>query len=311
MSLIIDPEFRDLIPPLSQEERDGLEANLLAHGCHTPITTWNSIIIDGHNRYILCGLHGIPFDTRALDFASRTEAIIWIIRNQFDRRNLSVTDRMDLALRMKSEIQAQAQLRRRETEGRPKAGHEKLTENLPEVSRSDRETRTQVAALAGVSGRTLDKYEAVKNTAAPELLQATREGKVSIHAAAQAAKTLTKEEQIDALSKAPGKLGEVVRKEIARKKEIDEANAWVLETNAKYQPPGFDPAAERQRMQITHTLYGALEEITKLPEPEEFLSMVREWSEYRLQNLEPALAWLVKFQELYKEKNNETVATVA
>lgn len=307
MSLTIDPEFRDLIPPLSQDERDGLEANLLAHGCHTPITTWRGIIIDGHNRYILCGLHGIPFETRALDFATRTEAIIWIIRNQFDRRNLSVTDRMDLALRMKSEIQTQSQLRQRAT---LKQGDTKpVVEILPQ--REAGKTRDQVAALAGVSGRTLDKYEAVKNTAAPELLQATREGKVSIHAAAQAAKTLTKEEQIDALAKSPGKLGDVVRKEIARKKEIDEANAWVVETNAKYQPPGFDPVAERKRMQITHTLYGALEEITKLPEPEEFLSMVREWSEYRLQNLEPALAWLVKFQELYKEKNNETVATVA
>ena len=75
--------------------------------------------------------------------------------------------RMDLALRMKSEIQAQAQLRQ-------KAGVKvDPPENLREGSKHDRETNSQVAALAGVSGRTLDKYEAVTKTGTAELISAT------------------------------------------------------------------------------------------------------------------------------------------
>jgi len=35
--LTIDPEFRDLIPPLTDEERELLEASILKEGCETPL----------------------------------------------------------------------------------------------------------------------------------------------------------------------------------------------------------------------------------------------------------------------------------
>lgn len=47
--LRIDPEFRDLISPLSRKEWLLLEANLKANGCMSPIAVWNGTIIDGHN----------------------------------------------------------------------------------------------------------------------------------------------------------------------------------------------------------------------------------------------------------------------
>ena len=47
----IDPEFRDLIPPLSQNEYEELEKSILSEGCRESIYTWNDYIIDGHNRY--------------------------------------------------------------------------------------------------------------------------------------------------------------------------------------------------------------------------------------------------------------------
>ena len=39
--LIIDPEFRDLIPPLSAQELENLEESLLREGCREPIVIWN------------------------------------------------------------------------------------------------------------------------------------------------------------------------------------------------------------------------------------------------------------------------------
>lgn len=93
MSLVIDPEFQALCPPLLPEEREQLEASLLAEGCRDPLCVWEgdvgSLLLDGHNRYILCTQHNIPFETQEIELATREEAINWIIANQLGRRNLT------------------------------------------------------------------------------------------------------------------------------------------------------------------------------------------------------------------------------
>ena len=48
--LRINPDFEKVIPPLSDDEFQQLEANILAEGeAYTPIFTWNGFIVDGHN----------------------------------------------------------------------------------------------------------------------------------------------------------------------------------------------------------------------------------------------------------------------
>lgn len=87
--LIIDEGFKNLIRPLYKQEYLQLEANLLADGCRNPITTWNGVIVDGHNRYEICTRHGIPFEVEEMEFGCREEAIAWICANQLGRRNLT------------------------------------------------------------------------------------------------------------------------------------------------------------------------------------------------------------------------------
>ncbi|OON87456.1 hypothetical protein BXO88_04075 [Oribacterium sp. C9] len=87
--LKIDDEFKNLIRPLFRQEYLQLEANLLSDGCRTPISIWNGVIIDGHNRYEICTRHGIPFEVEELNFLCREEAIAWICANQLGRRNLT------------------------------------------------------------------------------------------------------------------------------------------------------------------------------------------------------------------------------
>ena len=87
--LKIDEGFKNLIRPLYQQEYLQLEANILADGCRNPITVWNGVIIDGHNRYEICTRHGIPFEVDEMDFECREEAIAWICANQLGRRNLT------------------------------------------------------------------------------------------------------------------------------------------------------------------------------------------------------------------------------
>ena len=90
-TIIIDEEFKSLLPALDRETYASLEANLIENGCRDALVLWNDILIDGHNRYKICTEHGIPFNTTSKDFASREEVLIWIISTQMSRRNLTRT----------------------------------------------------------------------------------------------------------------------------------------------------------------------------------------------------------------------------
>ena len=90
-ALKIDPEFQGKIPPLTFEELNQLEANILRDGrIINPIIVWQGLIVDGHNRYTIAKKHPeIPFTVHEKEFANRYEAIIWICKNQLGRRNLT------------------------------------------------------------------------------------------------------------------------------------------------------------------------------------------------------------------------------
>ena len=88
-SIILDEEFRGLLPMLDDETFKQLEGSILQHGCRDPLVLWNGILIDGYNRYMICSHHDIPFNTVSMEFGSREEVLIWIISNQVSRRNLT------------------------------------------------------------------------------------------------------------------------------------------------------------------------------------------------------------------------------
>ena len=86
-TLIKDAEIQGLISPLTIDERQQLEANLLAVW---PQPDGPPILLDGHNRFDICTAHGLPYETIALAWiTSREEAINWVIANQLGRRNLT------------------------------------------------------------------------------------------------------------------------------------------------------------------------------------------------------------------------------
>lgn len=90
-SLKIDPEFSAQILPLSFEELQQLEMNMIRDGKLTdPIIVWNKTILDGHNRYNILRKHSfIEYEIKEMEFSSRQEALIWICNHQLGRRNLT------------------------------------------------------------------------------------------------------------------------------------------------------------------------------------------------------------------------------
>lgn len=96
--ITIDPEFKNLIPAISDDERKHLEQNIYAAGgVRDPLTLWlrddnDWVILDGHNRFEICHRLRLPFPYYEVEFDTRDEAADWIDRNQLGRRNLSKQD---------------------------------------------------------------------------------------------------------------------------------------------------------------------------------------------------------------------------
>lgn len=92
MTIKIDPEFEQQIPPLKPEEFEQLEKNILEDGVIlNPLILWNGILVDGHNRYTISQKHPqIKFTTFEREFSDRYAAMAWIYRNQLGRRNLTL-----------------------------------------------------------------------------------------------------------------------------------------------------------------------------------------------------------------------------
>jgi 16S rRNA G966 N2-methylase RsmD len=234
MKIQINERFRSLIPPLAPEELQQLEANIIADGCRDPLVVWGETLVDGHNRLVICEKHGIQFRTSEARFADEDEACVWIIRNQFGRRNLAPFSRVELALALEPLLRKQA----KEKQGRrndlafvcscgetfnAKVWHcQKCDHHWPmdrddcwnchQGKRSNSEkataveqdilaklpksdTRADLAKLAGVGDRTISAGKLVAEHADEATKQRLRENQVSIHRVAKDIKEARQREE--------------------------------------------------------------------------------------------------------------------
>lgn len=178
MSIRIDKEFESLIPPLSDDEFKQLEENCVKEGIRDALVVWkvpngDQILVDGHNRMKISAKHGgIPFQVKEMSFNLREDAIAWIIRNQFGRRNLSMYDRSLLALKLKPIISKKAknnQLRTAENRVSQKSDEQKIS------------TKNELARVAGVSHDTIHKVEVIESSGREDIKQAIKSGDMSIN----------------------------------------------------------------------------------------------------------------------------------
>lgn len=91
-TLKINEELKSFLDILSVEERKGLESDLIRDGgARDPIVVWKETgeIVDGHNRYDICKLHGLNFNTAEMSFKDLAAVKEWMLENQLHRRNLS------------------------------------------------------------------------------------------------------------------------------------------------------------------------------------------------------------------------------
>lgn len=208
----IDPVFKMLIPPLSDEERKQLEANIIAEkGCRDPLVRWKetSILLDGHNRHEICTRLGLGFRVVDVSFPDRESAADWIDRNQLGRRNLK--DEYISLLRGRLYQRAKKREggsgRNQHTEELGQSGLVPPTAEKPtEMPVALGSTAARLAEQFGISERTIkrdgafaDAVETVK-TVDPEIEQKVMAGTVPSKAAViQAAQAIDSPEQAKAI----------------------------------------------------------------------------------------------------------------
>ncbi|NRT90064.1 hypothetical protein [Clostridium beijerinckii] len=215
--LIIDNEFKDLLPPLSEEQKEELEKDIIKNGCINSLTVWKNILIDGHHRHEICTRNNIQFDIVEMEFKDRLEAMEWIWMNQKNRRNLTKYELAQIALKFKPVIEARAKENQKLSEGRPEKGMSTLSNlhqntilmkpsktnneenlkmsdenfekgllkssNLKEKEITPINTRKEIAKIAGVSEDTIHKVEVIEEKAPEEIKQQVKKGDITINSA--------------------------------------------------------------------------------------------------------------------------------
>jgi len=215
-NLIVDAELKALIPPLTRDERHGLEADILEDGCRESIKVWRTdvgdIIIDGYNRHEVCTEFHLKFEVEVIDgIETREDAKRWMIANQFHRRNLNESQRAALA-GLLADVDH--------------GGDHKSSNFKAQICAL--KTQTDVADQFNVSRRSVQYARKVHEHGVPELSRMLTEGTVSVSAAADVA-SLPEEEQEQIVEGGPEAVVAAAREIRSRKKTIATPES---ETNA-------------------------------------------------------------------------------
>ncbi len=177
INIVVQPDLKAYIDPLTAEEYEALERSLLREGCRDALVLWGDILVDGHNRHAICQKHGLPFQTlQSTQFRNMDDVHLWMIEQHLGRRSVSDFQRGVLALR-KREIMARR----------------KAAAALPDAPDGLR-TREDIAKAARLSSSQVLLIEKIQKQAEPELVAALKTGAISINAAAAVA-SLPAEEQ--------------------------------------------------------------------------------------------------------------------
>lgn len=156
-SIVIEPEFRDKIPPLSADEFAKLEENILADGeVREPLVLWNNTIIDGHHRWAIIQKHPeIPYKVKHMEFADKWAAVVWMCRNQLGRRN--VTDEQ------KTVLIGEAYKAQKMTQGGDRGTERNVSGKFTASHQSDDlrngKTKNIIAKQFGVGSSTVERAE--------------------------------------------------------------------------------------------------------------------------------------------------------
>ena len=179
---VVLPEMEQLLPPLSVEQFSALERDVLENGCYAPIIVNESMeIVDGHNRFRICEKHGLPFKMMVFSFADLLEAKQWAVETQRNRRNLSMWELGQIALKLKPDLELAA----KSNQGL----RTDLSVNSPQ-GYAPTDTRKEMALAVGIGEQSMGRIAQLTENAPQTLKKALDSKVVSINRAWEIMKTV-------------------------------------------------------------------------------------------------------------------------
>ena len=147
---IIDEEFKNLLPPLTPEDFEKLEKNILKDGCRDALIVWKEekILIDGHHRHAICKKHNRKFRIEEKSFANRDEAIKWMIEHQKSRRNMNKFQWAEVILKLKPTFAAKAKANQRAGGGAVRTKSDKPVKTYKELAKLARMSPSTLQQVA-------------------------------------------------------------------------------------------------------------------------------------------------------------------
>jgi len=90
-SIVLDAEFRDLVPGPAPEEQALIERRLHREGCHEPLIVWpclgRLILLVGYELFPTLRVYRMPFRVIEKTFATRADAKMFVITSALARPN--------------------------------------------------------------------------------------------------------------------------------------------------------------------------------------------------------------------------------
>ena len=182
----IKEEFKKLIPALTKEEYKQLEDNCLEEGIREKIILWNNYIIDGHNRYNIAKQWNLEFETESKSFSSEEAVQIWMLDNQFGKRNLSDAQRY----LNRNEKRKLLKEKGKQTQGL----RTDLLSIVDKKLKPEHNTRETIANELGWSSGKVAMADVVFKKATPEIEEKVLKNEITIN---QAYKEIKKEEKVN------------------------------------------------------------------------------------------------------------------
>ena len=263
-NIVVLPELKAYIDPLTPNEHDALERSILAEGCRDALVLWGDVLVDGHNRYGICQQHGLPFQTvQNTRFQSMEDVHLWMIDQHLGRRSVSEFQRGVLALKKREIIaerraQAAAAVVAAKAEAAQSPGGQapwegdtdpvvaKALATVAKVPEDALDTREALARAARLTAAQVKAIEAIHQNAAPEVVAAVKSGELSLNAAAVVATLSVEEQQAAAAGGAQDLKQAAKRVREAKKKPKAGTQDMAAEGEAAAAPP--DAAQLRQRV---------------------------------------------------------------
>lgn len=171
-------ELKSYLPLMNKELYSQLKDNIKKNGLNDPILyiktqEGKKLVIEGHTRLQACielSKKNIPVKEIREDFKNLDDIKLWMVKHQFQRRNLSSIEKIQLAFLSKEAIEKMA-----------KNNLSKAGKRLSIVDAVD--TNAEIAKIAGVSRTTVGRFNSVLNKASKSVIGKLKNGEISISTA--------------------------------------------------------------------------------------------------------------------------------